>query len=180
MLINELLPDYDVSDRYHIEIDATAETVWQEMWTTDFCKSQVVSWLFFLRGLESKSLTLSDLDEMKFRMIAEKRGSEVAFGLIGQFWSPNGNLQDFDPKEFKGFDEIGFAKCVWSFQLEELGKRTRLTTETRVRCTDNLSRTYFDLYWAFVRPFSGWTRKEILTLIKQESEKRKNAEEMDN
>lgn len=170
MLIDELLPNYDVSDRYHIDIDASAETVWDEMWTADFCNSPVVSWLFWMRGLPSKSLTLADLDEMKFKMIGENRGSEVVFGLIGQFWSPNGNLLDYEPTEFTDFDEIGYAKCAWGFTLAPEGQGTRLTTETRVRCTDNVSRGYFDLYWAFVRPFSGWTRKEILSIIKSKSE----------
>ncbi len=172
MLIDELLPNFDVSDRYHTVIEATRDDVWQALWTTDLCDSQVVSWLFWLRGLPSEHLSLSDIDDLKFKIIGEERNSEVVFGVIGQFWNPDGNLLDFDPAGFKVFEESGYAKCAWNFSLESLDDRIRLTTETRIQCIDETSRGYFDLYWAFVRPFSGWTRKEILAEIKSESEGR--------
>ena len=146
------------------------QTVWENLWTTDFTSSTVVSTLFAIRGLPNSNVTLANLDEMKFRMIAENRFNEVVFGLIGQFWTPDGNLQDFEPEDFESFDEPGFAKCAWSFQLVDQGPFTELVTETRVLCTDPDSRYYFDWYWAFVRPFSGWTRKEILAAVKTESE----------
>lgn len=171
MLIDELLPDYDVCDRYSEFIDASPEAVWDSLWTVNLCDSAVVSTLFMIRGLRSDNLSLSDLDEMKFRLIGEERYAEVVFGLIGQFWTPNGNLQEFEPEAFAGFETKGFAKCAWSFQLETLGEETKLITETRVKCTDADSRYYFDWYWAFVRPFSGWTRKEILATVKRDAEK---------
>ena len=170
MLIDELLQNYEVSDRYHVEIASPPEDVWQTLWTVDLCESTVVSWLFWLRGLPSKDLTISDIDELNFKIIGEELNREIVFGIIGQFWSPNGNLQDFEPAGFRAFDEIGYAKCAWSFLLEPTGKGTRLTTETRVLCLDKASRDFFDLYWAFVRPFSGWTRKEILSTVKSKCE----------
>ncbi|MDH3492628.1 MAG: hypothetical protein OEM82_03695 [Acidobacteriota bacterium] len=170
MIIDELLPDYDVSDRYHIDIDALPEDVWQALWTSNLCESPVVSWLFWLRGLPSSNLTLSDISELKFKIIGEEKEKEVVFGLIGEFWSPRGSLQDFDPGKFKEFDTIGFAKCAWSFSLEPTDSGTKLTTETRVQVLGKTSREHFDIYWAFVRPFSGWTRKEILATVKRKSE----------
>jgi hypothetical protein len=171
MLIDELLPDYDVCDRYSEIINASPEVVWDSLWTVNLCDSAVVSTLFMLRGLRSDNLSLSDLDEMKFRLIGEERYVEVVFGLIGQFWTPAGNLQDFEPGDFVAFEQKGFAKCAWSFQLETHNGKTKLVTETRVMCTDPTSRGYFDWYWAFVRPFSGWTRKEILATVKRDAEK---------
>ena len=173
MKIDELLPDYAVADRYSVLINASKEVVWDTLWTVDMCESPIVSTLFAIRGLPSKNLSLSRLDELKFRLVGENRPDEVVFGLIGQFWTPNGELQQFEPEDFEAFDEPGFAKCVWGFALEETAKGIELTTETRVKCTDETSRYYFDWYWAFVRPFSGWTRKEILDLIKRHAEQRK-------
>ena len=172
MLIDELLPDYDVSDRYHVEIDASAADVWQALWTFDMCESPVVSWLFWLRGLPYENLSLSDIDKLNFKIVGEDMHKEVVFGVVGQFWNPGASLLDFEPEGFKDFDESGFAKCAWGFNLEPIGEQTRLTTETRVKCFDKTSRGYFDLYWAFVRPFSGWTRKEMLATIKAKSEKK--------
>ncbi len=63
-----------------------------------------------------------------------------------------------------------FAKAAWNFFIEELGDgRVRLTTETRVRCTSGGA--LFRLYWFFVGPFSGWVRREMLRLIKEDAEK---------
>ena len=172
MIIDDLLPDYDVSDRYGVLIDAAPEVVWDAVWTFNLCASPVVSWLFWLRGLPSDSVTFADLDRLRFKLIGEQRRKEIVFGIIGQFWTLNGNLQDFDPAGFKDFEKDGFAKCAWSFQLLPTAEGTRLKTETRVACHDESSRNRFDFYWAFVRPFSGWTRKEMLSSIKTLSEQR--------
>ncbi len=176
MLIDELIPDYDVCDRYSETIDAAPEKVWDTVWTFNLCESPVVSWLFWLRGMPSGAVTLADLEKLKFKLIGENRGIEVVFGIIGQFWTINGNLQDFDPAGFRDYEREGFAKCAWSFQLSPAGEHTRLTTETRIACMDSRSRNNFDFYWAFVRPFSGWTRKEMLKTVKRVSESRETEE----
>jgi hypothetical protein len=38
----------------------------------------------------------------------------------------------------------------------------KLTTETRVRCTDERSRRAFARYWYVIRPFSGLVRRSWL------------------
>ncbi|MEZ5305907.1 MAG: hypothetical protein R2684_02055 [Pyrinomonadaceae bacterium] len=171
MLIDEVMPEFDVSDKYRETIAAPVGTVWDTLWTTNICDSAVVNTLFMLRGLKSGSVTLSTLEDLGFRLIAEKRYSEVVFGLIGKVWTIEGGLREFEAGSFKDFSEAGYAKCAWSFSLEEDGGSTVATTETRVLCTDQDSRWYFDLYWTFVRPFSGWTRKEMLALVKNAAEK---------
>ena len=47
---------------------------------------------------------------------------------------------------------------------------TRLSTETRVRCSEDASRRRFRLYWAVIAPFSGLIRREVLRTIRHEAE----------
>jgi len=105
----------------------------------------------------------------------EKEPEEVAIGLIGQFWRPNGNLQKFTLEEFEHFKERGFCKGLWTFRLVKKGEgATLLETETRVFCTDKKSLSKFSRYWLFIKPFSGLIRNEILRGIKNKAERTVN------
>jgi len=56
------------------------------------------------------------------------------------------------------------------YSLAAEGPATRLTTETRIKCLDEDSRSRFGWYWAFIRPFSGLIRMEMLRAIKRKAE----------
>jgi hypothetical protein len=83
---------------------------------------------------------------------------------------PQGDLKKIDAETFKSFDVAGYAKAVWNFSLREEKTGTRLTTETRIKCTDMTSRRRFGFYWAIVRPFSGLIRMQMLKAIKRRAE----------
>ncbi len=64
------------------------------------------------------------------------------------------------------FDEFeGYAKAVWDFRLTPEAGGTRLSTETRINCTDAASRRRFRLYWRIVGPFSGLIRIALLRAV---------------
>ena len=74
-------------------------------------------------------------------------------------------------EDFDAFAEPGYAKAAWNFRVTPgTGGRCMVTTETRVRCTDDASRRRFVLYWAVVGLFSGVVRKQGLKLIKRDAE----------
>lgn len=76
-----------------------------------------------------------------------------------------------DASGFRTFDRPGYAKAAWNFSLsEQENGTTRLATETRVLCLDDVSRRRFRLYWAFVGPFSGLIRREMLRSIRSTAE----------
>ena len=51
MLIDEILPVYDVVERHQIDINAPAERVYTAVRTIDLSDSRVIRWLLLLRGL---------------------------------------------------------------------------------------------------------------------------------
>ncbi|MEP6704948.1 MAG: hypothetical protein ABJB34_09095, partial [Acidobacteriota bacterium] len=101
----------------------------------------------------------------------EIANKELLIGLAGRFWTPWGDLQTVDESNFRSFDKIGYAKAVWNFSVAEAGDKTRLTTETRIKCLDPDSRRSFGFYWTFIQPFSGLIRMEMLRAIKRRAER---------
>ncbi len=171
MLIDDFMPSYDFTETHDIRIRATAENVYRALNEVDLCESAIVRWLFRLRGLPTEKMTLRELRRLRFETLDESKNQELLLGLAGRFWTLTGNLQKINSNNFREFNEKGFAKAAWNFWLDEAQGETRLTTETRIKCTDAESRKSFGFYWTFIQPFSGLIRKEMLKLIKQKAEK---------
>lgn len=170
MLIDEFLPEYDFGAVHEIVVNADPETVYRVSDEVDLTGSWLVRWLLRLRGLSGTNVTLKSLQNSRFERLGEVENKEMLLGLAGRFWTPTGGLKKVDADTFKAFDEPGHAKAVWNFSIEPEGKRTRLTTETRIKCLDDSSRASFGRYWMFIGPFSGLIRKEMLKLIKAKAE----------
>ena len=170
MLIDEFLPDYDFVERHDIAIHAAGADIYRAANETDFSESFIIRWLFRLRGLSGQNVTLRSMRRSRFEILGETLNREMVIGLIGKFWTPGGGLQKINAESFKRFETPGFAKAVWNFSLDPEGVNTRLSTETRIKCTDAESKRRFGFYWMFIRPFSGLIRTEMLKLIKQKAE----------
>lgn len=171
MLIDDFMPKFDFSENHEITIRAGAESVYRAINEIDVGDSPVISWLLWLRGMESKGLLLQKMRGHKFEVLGENQNKEMVIGLAGQFWRPTGNMQKIDADTFREFNTPGFAKATWNFSMEEAGGETNLATETRIQCMDDRSRSRFGFYWTFIRPFSGWIRMEMLRLVKKKAEK---------
>lgn len=170
MLIDEFLPEYDFEEMHAARVNAGADKVFRAVREVDFTDSAVIRWLFRLRGLPTANMNLDGFRRMKFEVLGEALNREVVIGLVGRFWSLNGDLKKLDGDSFKRFDDAGYAKTAFNFTLDEDRAGTRLQTETRIKCMDEESRRSFGFYWMFIRPFSGLVRTEMLRLIKQKAE----------
>jgi hypothetical protein len=171
MLIDEFLPEHDFIETHSISIHSDAANVYRIANEIDFSYSFIIRSLMYLRGMPGGSLRIRDLNRYKFEMLGTTVNKEMVIGLIGKFWTLGGGLQTIDAKRFRSFDRTGFAKAVWNFSLDADGDRTRLTTETRIKCLDPESRRSFGRYWMFIQPFSGLIRIEMLKTIKRKAEK---------
>ncbi len=170
-LIDDYAPEYDVASRHHVDVRATPEVVYDAARRLDLSRSGLIRTLFRLRGLPTRRLNLEGFLKMGFVLLDEKPQQELLLGLIGRFWTPTGHLQRFEPAAFRPFDQPGFAKATWTFYIDpQPDGIVRLSTETRVQCTDAASLRRFRRYWRIVGPFSGLIRKEMLRVIKQEAE----------
>lgn len=170
MLIDEFLPKYDFIETHNIKVRATAENVFSAINEIDLCESPIIRALFFLRGLPNGHLRLRDLRKSRFEILGARESEELLIGLAGKFWTLRGEMQKINADNFREFNKKGFAKAVWNFSIDESGKETRLTTETRIRCLDAASRKSFGFYWTFIQPFSGLIRREMLKIIKRKAE----------
>lgn len=174
MLIEDFLPNYDFNEKHEINIRASTEKVYAAVNSVNLADSWIIWGLLNLRGMgrsAGKTLTLGDMTKEGFAILGENPNQEILLGLAGKFWSMSGCLQEVNAENFREFDKKGFAKAAWNFFLSETSENEiRLVTETRVQCLDKDSLESFRFYWRFIKPFSGWIRKEMLRLIKQKAE----------
>ena len=126
MLLDAVLPEYDVAKRHRVVIRASPARVFDEVLRYDFRASRVTQMLMALRGYGRRvrraerdvSETLSDsLTRFGFTPLAEAPGEELVFGLVGQFWRPSGGLRAVSAGEFAAFREPGFAKAAWNLRV---------------------------------------------------------------
>ncbi len=62
-------------------------------------------------------------------------------------------------------------KVVWNFKIDPVEDGlVVVSTETRVYCIAMISKIFFSIYWAIIRPFSGLIRKKMLSIIKENAE----------
>jgi hypothetical protein len=177
-LIDALLPRFDEVERHAILIAAPPPVVWAALHRVDLLASPVIRTLLLLRSAPSimlgrrraprEALTLARIVQGGFVPLGERARRELALGAIGQFWRPTAPRRRVDAAGFAAFAEPGYAKVVWDFRLLDEGAGTRLTTETRIACTDAASRRRFRLYWRVIRPFSGLLRRALLRAVARE------------
>jgi len=178
-LIDELIPRFDALERHTLIISAAPAEVYAALKRTDLRRSWIVQLLLFLRGVpaaltgrslrRSGPMTLDAMSAGGFVVLGERPGRELALGVVGRFWTPTGQILPVGRDAFAAFAQPGYAKAVWDFRVTpEPGARSRLSTETRILCTDAASRRRFRRYWRVIRPFSGLIRIALLHAVARE------------
>lgn len=189
MLIDELMPTWDVTERHQVIVRAPIEQTYHALRTSNLGASWIVRTLMFLRQLPAllrarraggrrrrrpgfSVLNLESAVRGGFTLLGERAPAEVALGLTGQFWKVSGGLRrHVDGAQFRAFSEPGYAKTIMGFALRELPDgSTALNTETRVLCTDASSRRLFRRYWLLIGPFSALIRLEMLRIVRRQAE----------
>src|SRR5262245_56489148 len=183
MLIELFAPNPDAAESHKIEIAASCEAVYRNLWTTDLGNSLVVKGLLALRSLPkfvlalgrrraSHKITLQTLIDAGFGRLAEDPGREIVLGVEGRFWQPAGAILPFNQENFLGPVPPGLARGVWNCKDEEANTgRTVLSTETRVVCGDESSKLKFRIYWLVVMPFSRLIRLIMFREVQCASER---------
>jgi hypothetical protein len=178
VLIEAVMPTYDVADRYAIAVDRDAATTWRALWETDLSQSAVVRTLLRLRALPataseprasgrpSLTLTLADLPAQGFVRLADVPGHEVVYGLVGPVWKFRFRPRPFDPGDFPRLPQGSGVRVAFSFCVSSRTGGTVLSTETRVLAIDDDSRRWFSRYWRLVGPFSALIRRAMLRQIR--------------
>jgi hypothetical protein len=174
-LMDEVLPEFQFQSGHGRRVAAPPEWVAEALNVYQLGRS--ASLLFKLRGIRLPSGSMRDvLTKSGFTMLAERPGAEIVAGTNGQFWA----LRELthmeaprDLEDFRSFDRPGWAQGAFSVRMEPLEDgSTHLSTETRVRCIDEQARRRFAIYWALIKPFSGWLRGNFLRRIARIAEGR--------
>ena len=195
MLLDELMPRYDVVERHRIRVLAAPATVYAAIRTADLTGGPFTRLLLAIRKLPaallaaahspreaqaewraprtSRDVTLAGFERAGFRVVAERPPEELVIGLLGRFWAPTGGLcPGVDAETFRLGPPTGLALAGWNFSIHAFANgRTELRTETRVWCAAD-ARRKFRLYWFVVRPGSGLIRAAMLRAIRRDAERR--------
>jgi hypothetical protein len=173
VLQDKYLPSFHFSERHRILVSASPASISKQLYTLDASESWIVKILLMLRGIPSTTATgMEGWKKMGFVLLEHQPGKEIVLGLVGQFWKSQGNIQPITANEFGAFNQEGFVKATWNFEIMPAsGNSVILETETRIYCTNENVRKKFGRYWFFIKPFSGLIRKEMLKIIKRKAER---------
>jgi hypothetical protein len=187
-LIDQHMPVFDVSEHHEIRVRAPVVEAYRAVRDLDLARSKMARGLLAIRGMlavlqpgpagklyrslgRRRTLTLEDVQELGFVVLAERTEREYLIGVAGRFWIPGGGIRRIDPIEFGSFDQPGHAEGVMSFAVRPEGTGSVVSTETRVWCVDDRARRSFRPYWRLIRPFSGLIRRQALAIIKDDAER---------
>jgi hypothetical protein len=195
VLLDELMPVYDVRERHRIIVRAAPTAVYAAMKSFDLSDALVTRALLFLRavpgalvalvrspqsvfaGLRARrtELRFADLDRAGFRVVAERAPEELVIGVLGKFWTVHGARRlDVSAAHFAAGPPQGYALAGWNFSVvPQRDGRSQLLTETRVWCAPDV-RARFRVYWIVIRPGSGLIRRDILRAIRRDAESRRS------
>ncbi len=170
-LIDRYLPEYDFRSRHNRRVKTNRQTIYPVIRHLDFRGSAITRWLFKLRGLSFSALTMDGiLTSDLFSIIQESPDDEFVIGALIRL--PGKPMAFNDGRQYNEFQQDNSLKIAWNFRLNSFGENlTEVSTETRVKCIGKQAKTAFAIYWFFIKPFSGWIRREMLRLIKKQSEK---------
>ena len=193
MLLDDIIPEYDAASRHSTFIEASPSTVYRAARTADLGRGWVVRILMAvrtapaltvaaLRGKVSVPTPAADAPAVgaaRFTLIDEKQGEEFVLGIMGRFWQLTGGVVPASAERLRQLPEPGLAQGIWNFRVVPSGEGSLLSTETRVRCGDDATRTSFLRYWRVIRPASGLIRSSMLRQVRRSTETQSAAEGVD-
>lgn len=174
MLVDDFLPEYDVSDAVAVSVQADLATTWDALMEVDLVEvgrqRPLVGVLGALRILPDivshllhgelpprapERLRLRDTTRLLLGsggwvLLGERVRDEIALGLVGKFWRPVIEFAKVPADQFHDFTEPGYAKTVYALSVRSLAEqRTLLSGVMRTATTDEHARRWFGRYWTF-------------------------------
>jgi len=177
-MLDDFLPRYDVHEVHSVSTSAAPAAVMEAIHRLTPAEVPLLVALMAIRSvpplLRRRRLPVRGPLLDGFRrggfVTLREAPDELVLGGVG-FWQPAGGLRRIESAEFRDFDEPGFAKAAFNFQIDRAGGRTLLSTETRVATTDEHARRNFGRYWRLVHPGSALIRIAWLRAIRRRVER---------
>jgi hypothetical protein len=137
MLIDEIMPRYDVVERHAIRVRASQSQTYAAIGTTDFARG-IIRVLYVLRMLPAALLhgvrglrelkqrraarmTLASMERSGFHLLSERAPDELAIGIEGRFWTLSGDRSTPSARMFRTRPPApGTARGVWDFRVRAI------------------------------------------------------------
>jgi hypothetical protein len=174
MLVDDFLPEYDVSDAVATVVHADLATTWDALMEVDLIdvgrKRPLIGVLGAIRMLPDlvsqvlhgelpqrppEHLRLRDAATLPashggWVLLGERPRDEIALGLVGKFWRPVIEFANVTAERFRDFSEPGYAKTIYSLSVRRLDdQRTLLSGVMRTATTDEPAKRWFRRYWTY-------------------------------
>jgi hypothetical protein len=173
MLLDEVMPDYDVHEVHSLWVPAATDTAYEAVKSVTAQEVRLFGPLMALRTFGRSGRVFGArtplLDQMLaagFLPLGERPGEEIVVGAIGRFWSPFGN-KPRPVDDFASFAEAGYAKAALNFTVKPERGGSQIMTETRIVGTDAVASRKFRRYWLLIRLGSGAIRRSWLKAIRR-------------
>ena len=185
MHLDEFMPEYEFHEVHAVRVDAPPERVFTAMKELTIAElSPLIFLLLDLRTLPGRLLKrdvpgsfgsgpfLEQMYRGGFIPLSETPGSEIVFGMVGQFWKLAGGEDPAipSPAAFLAFADPAYAKVAANLCITEADGRVRCSTETRIHVAEKATWRKFAFYWRIISLGSAFIRVLWLRAIKRKAE----------
>jgi hypothetical protein len=170
-LIDEILPQSDVSAIYSIRIKASPERIYNVL-ERGIPVGSITKLLMGIRRIPQLFKKQREaVPQDPFYRLKQQKNREIVLGIVGQFWKPASVIIPIHSlQEFLDFKRDGYCKAAMNMKIVRRNEQESiLSTETRVMCYGS-ARKHFKDYWRLIGPFSGLIRHEMLRKIRKKAE----------
>jgi hypothetical protein len=143
-LIDDWLPEFDVNERHDAAVPLEPERALDVALSSPVAPDRTVAALLRARGMPARGQTLEEFFRANDFSHLGRTSTEWAAALDG----PS-------------------VKIAIDFRAEPIPGGSRLTTETRVKATNEQALRRFRLYWLVTGPFSALIRRRWLKAIQK-------------
>ncbi|MGI9556703.1 MAG: hypothetical protein ACR2N5_02045 [Solirubrobacterales bacterium] len=188
LLLDQHLPEFDVTRVHHRVIDASVERTWETVKSVDLMRvgevwpiTRALMWVRRLpdavtrsSGQDGEPLSFDDVAATEgWVKLDEVPGRELVLGAVGKVWRPRIEWRSVSRSEFSEFAVPGYAKIAVGLSVRPYGRRrTLLSYEARTATTDEVARRRFQRYWRLIGWGAGAVMRGALELIGREAEGR--------
>lgn len=163
--LDDVVGHPDVSSRHDRRVDAPPGQVWDALLTASVDSHPAVRLLMGARALPrrigrrppappQRRRTL--LQMAPYPLVSVTSGRAVIMAGVGQPWrlTNAGPPPRFDLDEIVAFDAPGWVKIAMDIRVDATADGSTVTSETRVKATDEAARRAFRAYWTLIRSCS--------------------------
>jgi hypothetical protein len=171
--LDEFMPEFDFNEVHSTLVAASPERALAAAREVTVGEMPVARALMAVRRLgrggSRQGPVVDGMIRNGFVVLAE-RPDELVLGVAGRFWALNSGIERVGADEFASYDAPNQAKAVMDFHVEPAPGGCLLSTETRIRATDERARRSFGRYWRIVHPGSALIRRVWLRAVRRRAE----------